>query len=515
MVYLGRAVDGRGSSPLVAIKRPHRHLASDKNFLAMLLDEARLASAIVHENVVRVRELGFHDGEPFIVLDYIEGASLSELWKELSSSKRAFDLGVAVRVVLDALAGLHAAHELSDANGVPMGIVHRDISPHNVLVGSDGRARLTDFGIAQATDRFQQTQTHEVKGKLAYLAPERIDRRRLCTRQSDVFSMAIVLWECLAGRRLFRGEQTVDTLQEVLHLPIPTLRQIGREIPPALDDAIARALSRDLATRFATAEEFSTALASAAGVDGIASADHVARLVEALYGVRMTERCEQVRLVLHDDAAAEALFRESGLRFRARGREVEPEAARDALHAIAPPAPTERDVFAGAGHFPLPDTRRTRWALLGGVAAGLLVGVAGTLFHLARARPAPRPVLATSARARAADVPAEISTSPVTMTLPFVAARVTVDDQEHTLDPPTDIVQVPALPDPEARHHIVVTGLDGLQVQADFSESDGGPHLLGPGFVSAVSAPVSHPRLPPPARSAGVGVIRNGFTKLR
>jgi serine/threonine-protein kinase len=194
-VHLARAMDRREGTPLVAIKRPHRHLAADKNFLTMLVDEARLASAISHPNVVKVRELGFDGGVPFIVMEYVEGASLAELRRELASAGRALDVRVAVRVVLDVLAGLGAAHDLTDDTGRPLHIVHRDVSPHNVLIGSDGRTRITDFGIAKAEDRIQTTRTHEVKGKLAYLAPERVDKRRTCTVQSDVFSAAVVFWE--------------------------------------------------------------------------------------------------------------------------------------------------------------------------------------------------------------------------------------------------------------------------------------------------------------------------------
>src|SRR5579859_6889488 len=279
-VHLARAADRRQGPPLVAIKRPHRHLQGDKNFLTMLVDEARLASSIEHPNVVKVRELGFDAGMPFIVMDYVEGASLAELRRELSAIGRTLDARVAVRIVLDALAGLHAAHELKDDNGKPLHIVHRDVSPHNVLIRCDGRSHITDFGIAKAEDRIQTTRTHEVKGKLAYLAPERIDKRRLCTIQSDVFSMAVVFWECFAGRRLFRGEEPVDVLQEVISAPIPTLRQIGAQIPAPLDDVIARALSRDLDTRYASAWEFVQAIERAAGPEHVGTHADVARLME-------------------------------------------------------------------------------------------------------------------------------------------------------------------------------------------------------------------------------------------
>ena len=300
-VFLGRSLTA--DAPLVAVKRPHKHLASDKVFLSMLIDEARLCSAIHHENVVKVHELGFEGGEPFVVMDYVEGASLSELRKELAAAERAVDTKVAVKVILDALAGLHAAHTLRDENGRHLGIIHRDISPHNVLLGVDGKSRLTDFGIAHAVDRVQVTRTHEVKGKLAYLAPERIDKRRMCTVQSDVFSMAVVLWECLAGRRLFRGDEAIDTLQEVMNSHIPRLRLLGAQVPPALDDAIMRGLSRDLNARYATAEQFARAIAHAAGRGNIGTDADVAHVVETVFGPRLGMRHEHVRAVVSDETA--------------------------------------------------------------------------------------------------------------------------------------------------------------------------------------------------------------------
>jgi tRNA A-37 threonylcarbamoyl transferase component Bud32 len=524
MVYLGRAKDGRASAPLVAIKRPHRHLATDKNFLAMLLDEARLASAIAHENVVKVRELHFHEGEPFIVMDYVEGASLSEIRKELASSERAFDLKVALRIVLDALAGLHAAHELTDASGKPLGIVHRDISPHNILVGTDGRARLTDFGIAQATDRLQETRTQEVKGKLAYLAPERIDKRRMCTRQSDVFSMAIVLWECLAGRRLFRGEQALDTLQEVMHAPIPRLRQIGLGITPALDDVIAKALSRDLGVRFATALEFADALERAAGAGSLGHADQVAQLVEALYGPRIADRHAAVRAVLEDDATAERLFEDSGLPPRAASAATEPKAAIDVLRAIAPPAPSERYVFDAAPRdFLQVEGRRTRWAAVLGIAAGLIFGAGGALALAARSRtaspavvtrasPPPRPP--ASARPwTAEDATPRAPTRHVIISLPFLASYVTVDGEGRDVSPASDVLTLDLPVDAPTTHRVVATALDGSLARADIREVDGVGRATGNGFVLLPRRASATTEAPSATRS--VGAVSNGFTKLR
>jgi len=529
-VFLARATDGRVGSPLVALKRPHRHLASDKNFLAMLLDEARLASAIAHENVVKVREMSFHEGEPFIVMDYVEGASLSEMRKELASAERAFDLKIALRIVLDALAGLHAAHELCDAGGKPLDIVHRDISPHNILVGSDGRARLTDFGIAHASDRLQSTRTHEIKGKLAYLSPERVDRRRICTRQSDVFSMAVVLWECLAGRRLFRGEEAVDTLQEVMHAPIPRLRQIGREISPALDDVIARALSRDLAIRFATALEFASALVDASGPGSIGEADQVARLIEALYGARIAECHQRVRAVLKDDHATELLFETSGF---SRSPSTPPALGNraDALRDFAPPAPSERYAFGeGLSDARYSEGRRMKWMLALGVLAGIAVGGAAT-FMLARRGSAPAVALTMAALppvAASASGWTSASTAPsndeaaslsaarrVTIPLPYLAAEVTVDGVVHDLSPAADVLAVDFPLSADSRHHVVVTALDGSRSQSDVREQAGVAQAVSPGFVPARAGVPSGSAPPSVPASRGVGVVRNGFTKLK
>ena len=386
-VYLGRATDGRQGAPLVAIKRPHKHLATDKVYLAMLLDEARLASAIQHDNVVRVRELGFEHGEPFIVMDYVEGASLSELRKELAAAGRAVDCKVAVRILLDALAGLDAAHELRDETGRHLGIIHRDVSPHNVLVGCDGIGRLTDFGIAKAEDRVQVTRTHEVKGKLAYLAPERIDKRRICTVQSDVFSMAVVFWECIAGRRLFRGEEAIDTLQEVMSAPIPPLRKLGANIPPELDDVIMRGLSRDLETRYLNAKDFADAIERAAGPKNIGSREDVARVIEAVFGARMRARHVKIRTAMQGREDVEQILSLSGLPVRADGRVGGEPADAAILAAIAPPAPSARYSFAPNESPILPLRRKPPWVVLASVGVGLFIG-AVAVFAVAVAKAA-------------------------------------------------------------------------------------------------------------------------------
>ncbi len=412
-VYLARAVE---RDVIAAVKRPHKHLASDQTFSSMLVDEARLASAIDHPNVVKVRELGFEGAVPFIVMDYVEGCSLSDLRKELGAVDRALDSRVAVRVILDALAGLQAAHELRDENGKHLGIIHRDISPHNVLVGVDGRARVTDFGIAKAEDRLQVTRTHEVKGKLAYLAPERVDRRRLCTRQSDIFSMAVVLWECLAGRRLFRGDEAIDTLQEVMKAPIPRLRQLGADIAPGLDDALAKALSRDLGVRYQTAEDFARALERGAGRGHIGSYEDVARVVEAVFGSRLAHRHDQVRKAVGDEKL-HAVMARSQLRERpppAGG--LTPDS--QLLAAIAPAAPSARYAFGALASGST--SRRPRWLVPVAVGAGvgLVAGVLVIAVMAGRSGPAPRAAGASGTPSSLASAPTGRPTATVAQPTP-------------------------------------------------------------------------------------------------
>jgi eukaryotic-like serine/threonine-protein kinase len=513
-VHLARATDRRQGPPLVAIKRPHRHLASDKIFVSMLVDEARLASAIDDPRVVKVRELGFEGGMPFIVMDYVEGASLAELRRELSAAGRAVDVRVAVRIILDALGGLHAAHELRDDNDKPLHIVHRDVSPHNVLIGCDGRSYITDFGIAKAEDRIQTTRTHEVKGKLAYLAPERVDKRRVCTVQSDVFSMAVVLWECFAGRRLFRGDEPVEILQQVMSAPIPTLEEIGAPIPRSLDDVIARALSRDLDTRYGTALALAQAIERAAGPEHIGTDADVARLMEAVFGSRMADRQNQVRATIGHELAD--LLRQSGLPTRDPATtSLVPEG--DLLARLAPPMPTGRYALGTELRAAMARLRPrdVPWRSIAAVAAGVAIGAILTLTVLTRhAKPAPIVVRgAPASMSSAAPAPA---TRRVLLALPFLATRATFDDDPRDLDPPTDVVTFDVPGGSGFRHRVTVLAPDGTRADGYAVEEDGIARPDGDGYA-IVGPPQSEDQGNHPdrrRRTHPVGVVHDGFTKL-
>jgi serine/threonine protein kinase len=269
------------SGGLVAIKRLHAHLGDDPDFVAMLLDEARLASSIEHPNVVRVVDSGH---EPlFLALDYVDGPSLMTIEQAVWKTGAAIPVDIAVRIAIDLTRGLHAAHELRDAAGKLLGLIHRDVSPHNVLVGSDGRARITDFGVAKAAERLASTRGSQVKGKLAFMAPEQVSGEEL-DRRADVYAAGILLWEMLAGRRLFDGESATAVLASALMGASCGPRSIRSEVPQAIDRACMKALEMSPDDRYPTTAAFAEALEQAAAEASlsVASCDALGAYVRKL-----------------------------------------------------------------------------------------------------------------------------------------------------------------------------------------------------------------------------------------
>ncbi len=283
-VWLARQRGELGFTRIVALKMIRPEYAADAVFRNMFLDEARLAARLHHANAVEVLDLGETDRVLYLAMAYVEGESLYGLIQRAKDGDpdARLPLATAVRIVADVCAGLHAAHDLVDDDGKPLGLVHRDVSPHNVLVGLDGIARVTDFGIAKALGRLtDETETGHVKGKLAYLAPEQA-RRLPPDRRADVFAAGIVLWELLTGARLFKGEDVPDTLLNVSNKKIPDPRSVA-DVPDAIAEATLRALARDPSERFQTAREMQDALEDAARRSGeVASAKDVSAVVADL-----------------------------------------------------------------------------------------------------------------------------------------------------------------------------------------------------------------------------------------
>lgn len=273
-VYLGRRTGPGGFERLVAVKVLHDHLRDDPDFVAMFLDEARLAAAIRHANVVPTLEIA-NDTHLYMVMEYVEGTTLQRLQKRAAEGA-PLPVAVGLRIIIDVLHGLHAAHELCDPEGRPLNVIHRDVSPHNILIGNEGVARLTDFGVARAARRQAVTQGKTIKGKFAYMPPEQL-RDRTIDRRADVFAAGVVLWEALTGTHLFRRGTDAETISGVLSGPIHAPSSQRPDIPPVLDRITLCALDRDPARRFATAEAFANAILTA-GVP-IASRAEVSRHV--------------------------------------------------------------------------------------------------------------------------------------------------------------------------------------------------------------------------------------------
>jgi serine/threonine-protein kinase len=257
-VFVGNKYGVAGFERLVAVKCCHPHLRDDDEFVTMFLDEARLAARIHHPNVVATLDVGNND-VLYLVMEYVEGDSLVSLVRRAARQGTAIPLGVTVRVMIDALAGLHAAHELRGTDGLPLNLVHRDVSPQNILVGVDGVSRITDFGIAFAAARSTVTRAGKIKGKFSYMAPEQV-RGLEATRRIDIYAAGIVLWEALTSRPLFRKKDDVGTINAVLSATAPPPSSLMPSVPPALDAIVLKALRRNPDERYQTAEEFAEAL---------------------------------------------------------------------------------------------------------------------------------------------------------------------------------------------------------------------------------------------------------------
>lgn len=289
-VHLGRLLGPVGFSRTVAIKRLHPALSKDPEFTAMFLDEARLAARIRHPNVVQTLDVVARQGELFLVMDYVHGESLAMLSYLAAGRKETMPLGVVGTLISGMLQGLHAAHEACSERGERLEIVHRDVSPQNVLVGVDGIPRLLDFGIAKAMGRAANTRGAQLKGKIAYMSPEQITGSPV-TRQTDIWGSAIVLWQSLTGCKLFQAQNDAETLYQILEGEIAPPSRHRKDVPPELDAVVLRGLERDPADRFATAQEMVVAFEKTVPM---MSQHEVAEWVNRIAGPNLAKRSSRL-----------------------------------------------------------------------------------------------------------------------------------------------------------------------------------------------------------------------------
>jgi serine/threonine-protein kinase len=390
-VHLGRIVGAAGFARTVAIKRAHDRLGDEPEFVRMLIDEGRLAARIQHPNVVQTLDVVADGDELFLIMEYVAGEALHVLWRASVAAGERIPTDVVSAIVGQALLGLHAAHEAVDEQGVPLSIVHRDVSPQNLLVGSDGITRVLDFGIAKAVSRLQSTRLGQVKGKLAYMAPEQL-RREPVDRRTDLFATGVVLWELLVGRKLFAGDDYPATIAYVLGEPITHPSDCVPDLPRAVGDVAMRALSRDPQGRYATAMEMALALdATAAGATSL----RVAAWVERMAAERLAARAARVREIESAPAG---------------GSVSEP---------VAPPPPVMTESVAtatdlSASRRPVTQPTAPRWrrpalaAALGAIGIAVALAVAPLRFESETAAPAS----SSSASATAAPEPLPVSAAP-------------------------------------------------------------------------------------------------------
>jgi serine/threonine protein kinase len=291
-VHLGRLLGPVGFSKTVAIKKLHPHYAKDADFVSMFMDEARLAARVQHPNVVQTLDVVAGTTDLFLVMEYVQGETLSRLWRTAVNARDRITLSTVSGVIGGMLHGLHAVHEAKDEQGEPLNIVHRDISPQNVMVGVDGISRLLDFGVAKAVGRVQQTREGQLKGKIAYMAPELLIAGTVAvSRQTDIYAAGVVMWELLTGARLYDGESDALVFGRVLQGYIPSPSSLVPDIPTEVDEVVMRAVDRDPARRFATARDMALALEAAWRP---AQPSEVGAWVEHLAHSALSKRAQQV-----------------------------------------------------------------------------------------------------------------------------------------------------------------------------------------------------------------------------
>ncbi|HEU5056460.1 MAG TPA: serine/threonine-protein kinase [Kofleriaceae bacterium] len=299
-IFLAVPAERGGPVAPVVIKRILPHLADSPDLLAMFHNEAEVAARIAHPNVCRLHELGEERGQHFMVMEYLEGVTFARLRADHARARPGvpFDVRLAASLVAQACAGLHHAHELAGADGRPLGLVHRDVSPQNLMVTTGGVVKVLDFGIAKVEDAVVRTQSGVLKGKFEYMSPEQIAGRPV-DRRADLFALGAVLHELVAGKPLFDRPNVLDVTRAIAEQPIPRLQAIRPDTPAALDELAARALARAPDQRPATARDMADELARAVEpMGGLLPAAEVARAVGEISGETIERRAVLVEEAL-------------------------------------------------------------------------------------------------------------------------------------------------------------------------------------------------------------------------
>jgi serine/threonine protein kinase len=283
-IFLARAATGAGVARFVVLKRVLRERARDFEFLRMFLDEARLAAQLQHPNIAQVYDVGKLGDSYFFTMEYVHGVTVRELM--IKSSGAPLSVSCALAIAQGTASGLHHAHERIGVDGRPLNIVHRDVSPSNLMVSFEGHVKVVDFGVAKAASREHETKSGTVRGKISYLSPEQASGRDV-DRRSDVFSLGVVLWEMLTGQRLYKRASDFASMAAIVGEPTPPPSQLRPDLPSALDALVLRALAKQPDERFQTAQELVDAIDQVGAQIGTAmSPAALSRLVRDVFGSR-------------------------------------------------------------------------------------------------------------------------------------------------------------------------------------------------------------------------------------
>src|ERR1041384_2007 len=285
-IFLARGAGVAGLERYCVLKRILRDYADDAQFVQMFIDEARLAAQLQHPSIASVYDIGMLGDSYFFTMEYVHGETVKSLVQRAQELRRPLPLACVLTIVAGTAAGLHHAHERHGNDGRPLGIVHRDISPANLMVSYEGNLKIVDFGVATAADRAVETQSGVVKGKISYLSPEQCRGARV-DRRSDLFSLGIVMWEMLTGARLYRRASDFENSNSIVHEPPPPPSSRRPDVPRAVDDIVLRLLAKPVADRFQTAGDVVEAIENASMRAGtILSTSALSRLIREMFGTR-------------------------------------------------------------------------------------------------------------------------------------------------------------------------------------------------------------------------------------
>lgn len=544
-VYLAMSGELSGFRTLSVVKRVLPHLSEDGEFIKMFFDEARIAAQLDHPNIARIVEVGQDGDEYFLAMEVVQGRPLSALLRRANKRDQPLSHAQSAFIVAQAGKGLGYAHNLTDGDGRALGVVHRDVSPQNILVSFEGAVKLIDFGVARALGRVTETVPGGLKGKIQYMSPEQASGGRIDQR-SDVFALGVVLWEALCGRRLFRREGDLETLRAIIHEPIPSPSKMGR-ISPRLERIVMKALEREPEDRYQSAEEMALALERHAFASEGFSPAQLATTMKTLFAADFARWRRTVAAAMDLGKTADAWGDTSGTFLRPPAAELRSRGATLALHPVmnlqetGPITGSTRgprsDSRSAQSEFTLPDLPprpRARW-FVGGTAA--LVGVlAVAFFALTQTRrsitvvqPATEGIIAVpvaTEQARPAAVaglrPSEVVGVPVAPTetapLPLAAAEMSTAEPVEAAPAPSLPPRMPSGAKPTEDALRAAWG--GAPAQptpaprsssAKVARSTGGPraesrrsraaHATSPGGIVDPFAPVP-PKPTPPAEGA-------------